>query len=124
MNLKSIGKAILKGASIVTGPVAGNILKAGAAITPTTTDDKVVDVLTSLRGVVQAVEVVGQSAGLTGAQKLDAAAALARQVILQSEAFAGHEIIDEAAFEAGLRQTVSGLVGMLNSVEIGQAKAA
>ena len=127
MNLKflsHLGKVIIKGAGVLTSPMASKVLKVGAALTPTTIDDRIVDTITSLRGIVEAVEVVGQSAGLTGAQKLDAASALARQVILRSEAFAGHEIADEAAFETALKQTVSGVVGMLNALKVNEPAAA
>lgn len=122
--LSALGKAILTGARAVNNPIVSKVLKAGATLTPTKIDDKIIDSITSLRDVVQAVEVVGQSAGLTGAQKLDAASAIARQIILQSEAFAGHEIADEVAFEAALKQTVSGIVGMLNSLQTPEHKVA
>ncbi len=122
--LSQLGKAILGGAKVINNPFVSSVLKAGAAATPTKIDDKIIDSITSLRSVVEAVEVVGQSAGLTGAQKLDAASALARQIILQSEAFAGHEIGDEAAFEAALKQTVSGVVGMVNALKVPESAAA
>ena len=127
MNLKflsQLGKVVIKGASLVTGSAASKVLTVGAALTPTKIDDRIVDTITSLRGIVEAVEVVGQSAGLNGVQKLDAACALARQVILRSEAFAGHEIADEAVFEASLKQTVSGIVGMINSLDASVIKRA
>lgn len=122
--LSALGKAILTGARAVNNPIVSKVLKAGATLTPTKIDDKIIDSITSLRDVVEAVEVVGQSAGLTGEQKLAAAAALARQIILQSEAFAGHEIGDEAAFEAALKQTVSGVVGMVNALKVPESAAA
>lgn len=122
--LSQLGKAILSGAKVINNPFVSSVLKAGATLTPTKIDDKIIDTVTRLRSVVEAVEVVGQSAGLTGTQKLDAASALARQIILQSEAFAGHEIGDEAAFEAALKQTVSGVVGMVNALKVPESAAA
>jgi hypothetical protein len=51
----------------------------------------------------------------TGQQKQDAAVSLVGQLITASEAVSGKDIVDQAAFQEGLRMVIDGTVKMLNA---------
>lgn len=79
------------------------------------------DDLTKVGGVVITVEQMFAHAfgpdAKTGAQKLAAAAPFVRQILLQSELVIHHKISDEARFNKGIDQIVSGMVDVLSGIE-------
>ena len=113
--LSAFGKLFKLGARVGE---AGPLLRVVASLTPTKADDKAVDSLLALRGVVQTVEAIGYQAGLTGPQKLAAAAPLVADLLLQSPAFHGFKVARSAEFEAAVLKITSGVVDALNCLEV------
>lgn len=77
----------------------------------------VADTLESIAADVVTVEIVGQSSGLTGAQKAEAAAKLVAQALLKSKILGGHAPADETLFLKGCQSIASGVADVLNSRE-------
>ena len=117
--LSTLGRAVVNAAGIVTGvgPILGPIVSSVAHATPTKVDDAVVDTLAKLRGIVEAVEVFGQSAGVAGPDKAKAAGPLVAQVFLSSSAFAGHTVANEAEFKAACVDIAAGVARAMNALD-------
>ncbi len=115
--LSVVGKVALSGAKLV-------LKHKGAADTVETLARAVgvpevvlsaADTLEEIAADVVKVEIVGQSSGLSGAQKAEAAAALVAQVLLRSKILGGHAPADEAMFLKGCQSIASGVADVLNS---------
>lgn len=83
-----------------------------------------VDRLTGLGQVVASVETMAAAIAatpngvkLTSAQKLAAATPYVSQIIQQSELVAGKKITNEAGYVAAVQSVISGIVGVLNSID-------
>lgn len=112
--LKKIGIILAKAQQVVTGidPFLPFINPKAAAIA-----DKAQDKIGELASIIVTVEAIGAAVGMAGPDKLKAAAPLVAQSILQSAAFAGKEIDDDARFQAGVEQIANGMVDVLNAIK-------
>lgn len=112
--LKRFGEIVLKITAIATGLAP---LISGAAPASTAVVRVVVDDLTLIAKIIMDVEVMGQALSLTGTQKLEAAAPLVAQLVLNSSALAGQQIADPARFKAACTTIASGMADLLNSLK-------
>jgi hypothetical protein len=117
--LATIGKDILKGISIATA-----IAQGVDPLVQNTTIGKDINTVTSELGSIGNVVTIVEStanaistAAGTGAQKLQAALPYVSSLIQASELLAGKQIQDEAGFENGCTQIISGVVTILNSLK-------
>lgn len=112
--LKAFAAAALKVTQIVTGigPLFANAVPQSAGIVQVVTSD-----LSTIAGIVQQVEIMGQALTLSGPQKLTAAAPAVAQIILRSDLMATHKIKDEAKFTAAVNGLASNMADLLNSLE-------
>ena len=102
--LSKLGLAIAKGLAIVSGIGSQSILA------------KVDSELNQLGIVIANVEALKTSLGLTGAQRLIAAAPQVEQIILASSLMAGKKIADEAKFRAAIIGLASNMADLLSSL--------
>jgi len=78
----------------------------------------ILDVIGLIPGIISVVETIAKAirtAKVESQTKHDMAVALVREAILAVEGFSGKDIMDEAAFAAGLDQVIHGAVAMLNA---------
>lgn len=120
--LKKIGVVALQMTQAITG--FGPLI---SAMIPGTRDDKLLATvqgeLPKLLEIIASIEIAGAALNLPGAQKLEAAAPLFAQVILQSSAMAGKKIKDQVLFTKSVKEIASGMAGILNSLDEGGVKA-
>lgn len=111
--LKKFGLVLAKGLQLVSGfgPIIGGIVPGSAGIIA-----KVDETLQKVVAIVMNTEAIGVALSLTGPQKLQAAAPLVAQEILQSALLVGHKIADEAKFTAASIKITEGVVDLLNSL--------
>lgn len=118
--LKKIGQVIVKGAAVEAGfaPLVAPLLgsKASAAVGTVTND------LTAAAQVVTQVEAIGQTTGLTGAQKLAAAIPLITNIINTSELISGKNVANRQLFAQGCSEITQGVVDLLNSLDQNNVK--
>lgn len=118
--LKKYGLTILKDAAIVLG-IGSQATTELAPSSPAAA--KAADTLTSIANIVTQVEASSAAIGapgLTSAQKLLAAAALANQTLqewFQANLPGTPKVQDQAAWETGVSTIVNGVVALLNSAE-------
>lgn len=78
----------------------------------------VVNDLTAVGGVIVQVETIGASmTGMTGPQKLQAATALVKPILLTSQLISGKHIADAALLDKAVTEITQGVVDMLNAVD-------
>ncbi len=69
-----------------------------------------------MAGIIQQIEIIGQKMQTPGAQKLQMAAPLVAQVILQSSVLANHKIANSDLFQQGCTKVADGWADILNSL--------
>ncbi len=106
-----IGQVLLKATEILAG--VGPLFPTKAAQVGVVVSD-----LAQIDAIIVNVEAMGQVVGLSGEQKLAAAAPLVAQIILQSTALAGHEIANHDLFMQGVTKIASGTADVLNSRKV------
>jgi hypothetical protein len=121
--LKKLGQIAAAGLKIATGiaPFAAPVIqmidpKDAGVVTQVAND------LSSISGIVQAIEVAAAAATaagtpLAGPQKLVMAAPLVEQIILSSDLLAKHKISDPVKFKAGVEKITGGVADILSSLE-------
>ena len=118
--LSKLGKVMT-----TVGKVLAVVLNVGpviTALTPTKKDDeilaKIADPLTQVAGIVIQVEAMAQALDqpLPGTQKLQMAAPLVAQIILNSSIMAHKEIANPALFKQGVTSIASGMADVLNAI--------
>jgi hypothetical protein len=109
--LSKLGAALLKGIGIVSGllPIVSQAFPGGVINTVSKDLSQIAEIITS-------VEAAGQALQLAGDKKLEAAAPLVAQVILQSSMLVNNKIKDPALFMAGCTKIASGMADVLNSL--------
>ena len=112
--LKKIGEIILKGVEIASGiaPMVSAALPGSAGPVQVVSQD-----LAQIASIIQDVEVMGQALQQAGPQKLQAAAPLVAQVILQSSVLANHAIANPALFNQACTEIAGGMADLLNSLK-------
>lgn len=112
--LKKFGEFILRATEIVVGfaPVAAATFPGEAGAIQVVSRD-----LSQIAGVITTVEAIGQTLGQPGPQKLQAAAPLVAQVILQSSILVDHSIADPGLFQKGAQKIADGMADVLNSLK-------
>ncbi len=115
--LKKFGKVLVKVIGVVVG--VGPII--GAAI-PGEKDDrligKVKDTLQEVADLVLITEgMFAGVAGVSGIQKLSAAAPFVAQIIQRAEFMSGREIMDEEKFAGAIQTITGGMADLLNSLK-------
>lgn len=73
--------------------------------------------LAQIGTIIQQVEVMGQVLGQPGPQKLQAAAPLVAQVLLQSSILVHHQIANPTLFQQGCTKLADGMADVLNSLK-------
>jgi hypothetical protein len=111
--LTKLGQIILKGVEIYTGfePIAAMAFPGQADKLQVVSRD-----LSEIATIVTQVEGVGQALQLAGPQKLQAAAPLVAQAILQSSILVNHTIADPVLFNQGAQKIADGMADVLNSL--------
>lgn len=115
--LKTIAQDLLKGITFASAVAQGidplvQGTTAGKIIQTATSDLGTIGSLTTV------VETMAASIGsATGAQKLAAVLPFVSTLIQQSELVMGKSVDDEAGFEAGCSQVISGIVAIQNSLK-------
>jgi hypothetical protein len=111
--LSKLGAIILKMTEIVAGfaPLAAYTMPSQAANIQVVSTD-----LAAIASIITNVEAVGQALTLAGPQKLQAAAPLVAQVLLQSSLLANHKIAQPELFKAGSQKMADGMADVLNSL--------
>lgn len=119
--LKRAASLLIQGIAIVEGfgPLAQMARPGATGVIATVMSD-----LEQVKAIILKAEVMGQSLGLPGDQKLRAAAPLVAQIIKQSSALAGHNIADHPKFYAACTSFASAFADVLNTLEADDAKAA
>lgn len=112
--LKKLGTVIAQGAAIFLGlgqPLA-NLLgpKAGGAVSVITSD------LGILSNLITQVEAVGNTAGMTGAQKFAAAEPLVRAALMGMAPLIGKKIGNPALFDTAVAEYTQATVDLWNSI--------
>lgn len=116
--LKVLGQILSKGLQLVgLFPVIQPLLGSGKAATVVTT---AVNDFTKIGTTVVQIETALQ--GKTGADKLAAAVPLVQQIIQTSELVSGHQVANEAEFEAACTDITNGVVRLLNSLKADNLK--
>ncbi len=121
--LKKLGLVLAKATQVITGidpllPFLANGDRIDAV------QNRVLDTLTQVAGVVVSIEAVGVALKLDGPQKLTAAAPLVSQLIRQSSLVTGKKIADPLKFDAAVAEITSGVVALLNSLHEDDVKTA
>lgn len=118
--LKVVGSLALAGAKkVVRGKGALDVAEAFARSKGV--PDGLMDAIDTLEEIaddIVKVEIVGQSSGLSGQQKAEAAAKLVAQALLKSKILGGHAPADEATFLRGCQSIASGVADVLNSRQV------
>ena len=111
--LSKLGQIILKGVEIYAGfePVAEMAFPGQKDKLQVISKD-----LSEIASIVVNVEGVGQALKLAGPQKLQAAAPLVANAILQSSILVNHTINDQALFQQGAQKIADGMADVLNSL--------
>lgn len=115
--LKTIAQDLLKGITFASAVAQGidplvQGTTAGKIIQTATSDLETIGSLTTV------VETMAASIGsATGPQKLAAVLPFVSTLIQQSELVMGKSVDDEAGFEAGCSQVISGIVAIQNSLK-------
>jgi hypothetical protein len=109
--LKKLGQVIINTVGIVAGvgPLIGPLIPAS--------ERGVIDTLTVLHDIIVKVEVVGQSANLSGQQKLAAATPMVTQALLTALDAAGYEVDNPDLVKQGATSVTSGLADILNGMK-------
>lgn len=90
------------------------------AVTPDNVDrmiDQAADTSTEVSQIIAQTEVMGQALGLSGTDKLKAAAPLVANIYLKSAALAGHKVKNPELFKAGCEKSASGWADIMNSLD-------
>ena len=114
--LKRVGQLIVAGLKIVTPLVFG----VGPLVSATNPEAagvvaKVEDIFSQLQGIIISTEAVGASLGLSGEQKLTAAAPQVAQLFLQWAHLVGHQVENGPLFTQGSKKVADGVADILNS---------
>ncbi len=111
--LTKFGQAFLKGLQIVVGfsPLAATLDPQHAGTIQTISQD-----LTQIAHIVTQIEVAGQAISAPGPQKLQMAAPLVAQILLQSATLANHKVNDEELFMRGATKLADGMADCLNAL--------
>lgn len=112
--LKKFGQIVIEGITIAAGVAP---LFAVAKPSAAGTANQIASDLQQLLGVIQQTEVIGQTAGMTGAQKLAAASPIVRQQVLVFLQQAGFSVQDQNRFLAATTGLTSVLADLLNSID-------
>ncbi len=131
--LKKIGLDIAEGAAffgkaLITaegyGPILNAILPPSVSSKITAVENAIDPKLKIVDDIIATVEGVGQLGGMTGAQKLDAAAGLAVTAFSDSMSLVGHDVQDQALldqakneFTQAVKLLVQSRVDFLNSLK-------
>jgi len=125
--LSKLGSIIVKGAAAIAGfaPILSMVDPKDAHTIQTVSAD-----LSAMANIVVQVEAAGQSLAaapggvpLTGAQKLQMAAALVKPILIQSNIIAGRQIADPALLDKAAMELAQGVVDALQSVHQDAASA-
>ena len=78
---------------------------------------RVTDSANRIADIIMQAEIMGAALGLSGEQKLRAAAPAVAQIVLQSDLLTGRKIDDPAKFRRGVAAIASGFADILSSLE-------
>ena len=112
--LTKLGQVLLQVTQVITGfaPLAKVAFPGYADKVDVVSQD-----LAEVAQVIVNVEAVGQTLGLPGAQKLQAAAPLVAQILIRSSLVANHKIANPTLFQQGAQKIADGMADVLNSLE-------
>jgi hypothetical protein len=111
--LKKAGQIILEGAQIFTGfaPFLTSAIPHSQGLVTTVSKD-----LSQVADAVIQAEAIGQALSLPGPQKLQAAAPLVSQILIDSSIVAGKQIAQPDLFKQGSQKIADGMADVLNSL--------
>ena len=112
--LAKLGGILLKVTEIAAGiaPIASSSFPSQAGPIQVVSHD-----LAQIAQIVVEIETMGQVLSIAGPQKLQAAAPLVAQIILQSTLLANRKIADPAGFQKGCGEIAGGLADILNALK-------
>lgn len=111
--LKKLGTIVVQVAGFLSGvgPLFAKVNPQSASVVATVTSD-----VTQFANLIATVEAIGQSLGLSGADKLKAAIPLFSQALLQSEFMVGKKIANPTLFTQASSEFAQASVDFLNSL--------
>lgn len=114
--LKKLGQVLAQGIALATGiwplvsPLFGSKAQQAGTVAGTVVND-----LTQIAQIVTSTEAIIQTPG-SGAAKLEAAGPLVYNVLVTSEAFAGHKIANPDAAKAAAAKLTSAVADFMNAL--------
>ncbi len=122
--LSKLGGYIVKGAAALAGfaPLLETVAPKDAGVIQTVSADlsAMANIVVQVEAGAQAIQAAGGT--ITGAQKLQMAAALVQPILIQSNLIAGRKIADPALLQKAASEIAQGIVDALQSVHEDQAQ--